>query len=169
MQVFKSTIITKVRPFNLIICLALLIAILTQFSHQLPPTAQDLAFGFIFLLILLYALWLIAGQVTITLTNEKLSVARRLLYINFYKQTVSLSAISNIEIMTNVKASSYFSFGEIKILGFEYTPEWMRMYDIDPIVMYIHHNKGTFKIGTGLQKFGGHKLLQEIKKRQNKL
>lgn len=129
----------------------------------------DYLFIFVSLYILLYLFWLFWGSIKIILSSDKLILEKRLMNIKYWQTSYDLNKIENIQKRTNDKADTYSSYGKIGSGVFSYRPEFLKIYDTNPSVIYFTYDKKKLKIGEGLEEFNADLIVQKIKAEKQRL
>lgn len=128
----------------------------THFDNLNPI---DYIIGIILLFFFIYAarqiVWTLTGLVTIKISNDNLTIDKRIMGISFLKK-YDLSKISKIDILTNTDLNSSWNFGGIKL------------FDNIKITISFTYLTKIISIGKNLKDFDADKIKYEIMKRQRK-
>jgi hypothetical protein len=113
-----------------------------------------------------YIVWLCAGRVVVTIYTDALTVTKKIGNTMITSRKYSYIHIGELWKRNNEKANTYWSLGSVRLGGFSYTPEFLRLYDINPVVVYFEYKGRTIKLGEGLEEFNAELIVKEIKRRR---
>ncbi|MBK9801292.1 MAG: hypothetical protein IPP56_16745 [Bacteroidetes bacterium] len=125
-------------------------------THFKNFEALDISFALLVLIALILTiqqfLWILTGQVIINISNDYLSVDKKIIGITWTKK-YEIQNISNIYITDNENSNTYWGKG-------------IRFYDKNIKMLHFSMNGKTISIGNKLEDFDAGKIKHEICSRQ---
>lgn len=165
---FETNIKTNKRTGIIAFLVFWLVLVFVILSKRGITEPGDYLLIIVSLFIFLYLLWQFWGSDKVILTADKLTLEKRLLNIKWWQTSYDLSKVCDLQKRTNDQADTSSSYGKFDFGIFSYRPEFLRVYDKNPSVIYFSYDDSRQKIGEGLEEFNAELIIKEIKARQGK-